>query len=188
MRSIAFLSKKGGTGKTHLICSLALYWAEKEWKTVAISDLEEDGTSETFVEVINHPKIKSYEDGLKCDFHLIDTPGGTSDEDLKQILKSVDCVVVPFIPGSGADLKKTALTLSVLGRSKKVRVLLTNFDPKTRKGKQRHQNIEELGSPAVFKSEIQKRVAYSDLANGDTKAFTKETLFELQQLAREIAP
>lgn len=189
MKTIAFLSKKGGAGKTSIICQLALYWAEKEWKTVAVSDLEEGGSSEMFIEIANHPKIKLYEEGEQYDFHLIDTPGGTSDEDLKQILKTVDLAIVPFIPGGGVDLNKTAQTLSILGKSKKVRVLFSMVRPYTKEGMERHDNIEDMGNPKTFESFLQYRAPYKKLANGDTQnGFTPETLTELQQLAREIAP
>lgn len=188
MKTIAFLSKKGGCGKTTTICSLAFYWAEKEWKTVAISDLEEDGTSESFVQVVDHPKISAFEKGGNYDFHLIDTPGGTSDADLKQILKASDMVIVPLIPGGGGDLKKTALTLSVLGKSNKVHVLFSAVDLQTLAGRERDENLVALEAKGLANF-LCDRAAYRYLANADKRrGFTKETTLELSNLAREIAP
>lgn len=190
MKTIAFLNKKGGVGKTTLISSLALYWAEKEWKTVAITDLEEEGTSESFIQVVDHPKIKAFEEGGTYDFHLIDTPGGTPDADLKQILKAVDLAIVPLIPGGGGDLRKTALTLQALGASKKVRVLFNIVEEQTVAGKDRGKNLKQLGAKSYgLGNFLCKRTAYKALANADKRrGFTKETIEELKQLAREIAP
>ena len=188
MKTIAFLNKKGGCGKTTIISSLALYWAEKEWKSVAIADLEKEGTSESFVRVADHSKISAFEEGNTYDFVLVDTPSGTSDGDLTDILKHVDLVIVPLVPGGGGDLKKTDLTLAALGKSKKVRVLFNIVEPHTLAGRDRDENLKQLGAHG-FTNFLHKRTAYKHLANANKRhGFTKDPINELSQLAREIAP
>ena len=73
MKSIAFVNKKGGCGKSSLVCLLALYWGYRKRKRVAISDLDPQGSSEAFAKYMSDPHISIYDGGGVYDYVLIDT-------------------------------------------------------------------------------------------------------------------
>ena len=108
MKVITLTNKKGGCGKTTLTCLLALYWAERKKKHVALKDFDEQGSSGRFVELIAHPRIVPYTGGEDFDYLLGDTPGGVAETQLHRFIDSSDLVLIPMCL-SPTDIYKSML-------------------------------------------------------------------------------
>ncbi len=187
MKVIAFLNKKGGCGKSTLICALGTYWAERKGKHVAVQDMEVGGLSGSFVKHIDHPNLSLYEPGQDYDYVLIDTEGNLSNEELAQIEEYADQVIIP-IKLTAADIKKLYETSQQLSAPKKARVLINLVRTNTTAWRDREHSLKAIPLKQL-KSFVKLRSAYEYLlVDGwpaiahDRKAFT-----ELETLAGELS-
>jgi cellulose biosynthesis protein BcsQ len=180
---ITFASQKGGVGKSSLVCLSALYWAEKG-KQVAIRDLDSQESAQAFLVHIEHPMIKEYDEAQDADYVLIDTPGGITDRDLRNLLEFSDLVIIPFCLGP-ADMRTTEITVRRIHAHEKARLLFNRVNTSTAIFKDRRNYASILGIPA-FKNFLGDRVAYRYALIDGWSSLNKKAKDELVALIEEI--
>lgn len=180
---ITFASQKGGVGKTSLVCLSALYWAEKG-KRVAIRDLDSQESAQAFLEHIDHPQIKEYDEFPDADYVLIDTPGGIRDRDLKNLLEFSDLIVIPF-PLSPTDMRATGETVRRIHAHERARLIFNRVNTSTAIFKERRNYASVLGIPAL-KNYLGDRVAYKHALVDGWSALNRKAKEELTSVLKEI--
>ena len=180
---ITIANQKGGCGKTSLVCLLSLYWAEKG-KTVAIRDLDKQGSSEAFLNHIEHPQIREYDENPEADFVLVDTPGGIRDRDLKNLILASDLVLIPFLL-SPTDMRATGETVRKIAADKKARLLFNKVNTSTAIFRDRLNYANLLGIPSL-KNFLGDRVAYKHALVDGWSALNRRAKDELTAIAKEI--
>ncbi len=183
MKTIAFANQKGGVGKSTVAALLALSWAE-QGKSVLVRDLDHQGSLEAFVEHIEHDRIKLFTPGVEGDFLLVDTPGGISDADLKNVLQLADVVAIPF-QLAAPDMRSTGETVRRIAASPKARLLFNRVNVQTSAFKERRNYASLIGIKA-FKHYLADRSAYRYAMADGWKAVTGKARTELVDLANEI--
>ena len=186
MKIVTFVNRKGGCGKTTLVCLLALHWAEKG-KAVAIRDLDPQGTSAAFVDNIEHPRIFLYEEDADCDFILVDTLGGIQNKDLKPLVKISDLVLIPF-GLSPTDMRATGQTgrlIDELGENLKARLIFNKVKTVTTVFRDRISYADLMGIKAL-KSYLVDRVSYKHALVHGQVSLNRKTKDELAKLAKEV--
>lgn len=186
MKIVTFVNRKGGCGKTTLVCLLALYWGEKK-KTVAIRDLDPQGTSAAFVENIEHPRISLYEEDADCDFILVDTLGGIRERDLRALVDLSDLVLIPF-GLSPTDMRATGQTgrlIDEFGESPKSRLIFNKVKTVTTVFRDRKNYADLMGIKAL-KSYLVDRVAYKHALVDGWSSVNRTAKDELAKLAKEV--
>lgn len=184
MKVISFVNRKGGCGKSSVICLLALHWAEREGKRVGISDLDPQGSSGAFARHIGHPHIEVYEDAEAYDYVLIDTPGGIEKGDLRTVVEVSDLVVIP-LSLSPTDIRSSAETVELVGAPDKTRLLFNQVNVRTNAFKGREETAQAIGLEPL-ESYLGHRVAYSYALVDGWRALRSKSIAELKQLAEEI--
>ena len=185
MRVLSFVNKKGGCGKSTLVCALGLYWAERAQKRVAVQDMEINGGSGSFVEYAEHPNLSLYEEGGDYDFVLIDTQGGVTDSELKQVEDFSDRVIIPLLLAP-LDIAKAVETAELLHEPEKARLLVNHVRHNTTAWRDRESVLEAIPVP-VLGSHITRRTAYANLLIDGWSALNREALDELERLAWEVS-
>ncbi len=184
MKVISFVNRKGGCGKSSLVCLLALYWAERGGKSVAISDLDPQGSSGAFVEHIGHQNISAYDDAAEYDYVLIDTPGGIEKGDLSTVVSVSDLIVIP-LSLSPTDIRSSAETAEIVTAPSKSRLLFNQVNVRTNAFKGRGETAEAIGLEPL-ESYLGHRVAYAYALVDGWRALRSKSVAELKQLAEEI--
>lgn len=112
MRSILILNAKGGSGKTTLATNLAGYYATEGAK-VTLADFDPQGSStdwlaarsETFPNIHG---VEAHKNGLrvprKTDVVIMDAPSRTHDQQLVDMLRWAQTVLIPVVP-SPVDIR-----------------------------------------------------------------------------------
>ena len=185
MRVISFVNKKGGAGKSTSVCALALYWAERARKRVAVQDMELDGGAGRFVDHIGHPNLTEYEAGGHYDYVLIDTQGGASDAELAEVERFSDLVVVPVLLAP-LDIAKAVETAERLEKPEQARVLLNQVRHNTTAWRDRAQALEAVPLQ-VLDGYLTRRTAYANLLVDGWSALHRDALSELETLAWEVS-
>lgn len=185
MRVISFVNKKGGAGKSTSVCALALYWAERARKHVAVQDMELDGGASSFVEHIGHPNLTLYESGGSYDYVLIDTQGGASDAELAEVERSSDLVVIPLLLAP-LDVAKAVETAGKLRQPERARLLLNQTRTNTTAWRDRARTLDAI-PVATLESYLTRRTAYANLLIDGWSALNREALTELETLAWEVS-
>jgi chromosome partitioning protein len=129
MRVLAFVTQKGGAGKSTLVISCAVAAVEAGHK-VLILDMDPQGTAEAWYKdrEADTPKLASINavdlpralEGAKAegfDFVFIDTPG-RDDTAVTWAIRGADFCIIPCRP-SPADMKATPPTVAVVQRLEK---------------------------------------------------------------------
>jgi len=184
MKVISFVNRKGGCGKSSLVCLLALYWAEQEGKSVAISDLDPQGSSGAFVEHIEHPNISSYNEEGEFDYVLIDTPGGIEKGDLRDVVSVSDLIIIP-LSLSPTDIRSSADTAQSIEGVGKCRLLFNLVNTRTRVFKEREAIAEAIGVDALA-GYLSRRIGFAYALVDGWSAVRGKSLDELKQLVEEI--
>ncbi len=184
MKIISFVNRKGGCGKSSLVCLLALYWAERGGKSVAISDLDPQGSSGAFVEHIGHQNISAYDDAAEYDYVLIDTPGGIEKGDLHSVVSVSDLIVIP-LSLSPTDIRSSADTAGSIGEIRKCRLLFNMVNTRTNAFKGRGATSEAIGVSPLERY-LSRRIAYAYALVDGWGALHSKSIAELEQLAEEI--
>lgn len=166
------------------MCLLALYWAEKEGKSVGISDLDPQGSSGAFVEHIKNPNISSYSEEGEFDYVLIDTPGGIEKGDLRDVVRVSDLIVIP-LSLSPTDIRSSAETAQSIGEVGKCRLLFNLVNTRTRVFKDRVAIAEAIGVDALT-CYLGRRIGFAYALVDGWRAIRGKSLDELKQLAEEI--
>ena len=122
MRHIMVLNAKGGCGKSTLATNIASYFAT-EGATVALADYDPQRSSLDWIErrPANRASIAgvaAFEDGLRraprnADILVIDAPARSHGEELNDLVKHAETIVVPVLP-STIDMQATAVFLEEL--------------------------------------------------------------------------
>ena len=122
MRHIMVLNAKGGCGKSTLATNIASYFAT-EGATVALADYDPQRSSMDWIE--RRPSnrasiagVAAYEDGLRraprnADILVIDAPARSHGQELTELVKHAETIVVPVLP-STIDMQATAAFLEEL--------------------------------------------------------------------------
>lgn len=128
MRHIMVLNAKGGCGKSTLATNIASYFAT-EGATVALADYDPQRSSLDWIE--RRPSnradiagVAAFEDGLRraprnADILVIDAPARSHGEELTDLVKHAETIVVPVLP-STIDMQATAAFLEELKNVGKV--------------------------------------------------------------------
>jgi chromosome partitioning protein len=146
MKIIAFVTQKGGTGKSTLALSLAVA-AEAGGQKVCVLDLDPQGTSAGWYEtrsaatpaVVSADQAGSLTDTIgklaKADYSLvvIDTAGVDSHA-TRGAMQSADLCLIPVRP-SEADIKATTATIAALTSMGKRFAFIINQAPAARKAR-----------------------------------------------------
>lgn len=115
MRKVMVINSKGGCGKTTIATNLAAYYARNGLKTV-IFDYDPQGSSLQWIrtrdaergEIVGVPAYRGARDGVTRTWQLrvpqdtdrviFDTPAGIHGQDLVDLVKRVDVILVPVQP------------------------------------------------------------------------------------------
>lgn len=184
MKIISFVNRKGGCGKSSLICLLSLYWAERKEKRVAVRDLDRQGSSKAFVRLMNHPCIALYERGKDADYLLVDTPGGVRKKDLTELVEISDLIVIP-LSLSPTDFRSSAETAQLISAPEKSRLLFNQVNVQTSAFKERESFATAIGLKSLD-SYLSKRIAFTYALAEGWKVMNPKATAELEQLAKEV--
>jgi len=184
MKIITFVNRKGGCGKSSLSCLLALYWAQRKGKQVAIKDYDPQGSSQAFVDLINNPNIIPYQGSEDFDFLLIDTPGGIKQRDLNELVQLSDRIIIPLCL-SPTDIRSSAETAKLIANPQKTRLLFNQVDTRTSAFKDRASYAKAIGLQPL-KSYLSKRIGFTYALIDGWGALSRKCVEELEQLAKEI--
>lgn len=185
MRHIAFISKKGGVGKSTLTCALGLYLAERAGKRVAVLDMEKDGGSSAFVQYANHERLTEYEHGQVYDYVLIDTEGNVKGDELEAVESQADMVIIP-LEITPLEIAKTYETQEALKQPQKARLLINRVRVNTTAWKGKDDNLEAI-TIKPLETFIKKRTAYARFMVEGWPALNSDAIQELERLAWEVA-
>ena len=122
MRHIMVLNAKGGCGKSTLATNIASYFAN-EGASVALADYDPQRSSLDWLDrrPDNRPKIAgvaAFDGGLRhaprtADFIIIDAPARSHGNELTDLVKHAETIVVPVLP-STIDMQATTKFLEEL--------------------------------------------------------------------------
>lgn len=164
MPVILVANPKGGVGKSTLSTNLAGYFARQGVATM-LGDTDKQQSSRTWLHLRADtlPKIQTWgteNDGVvrppKGVSHIVlDTPAGLGDDQLKDLLKITNKLIVPLQP-SMFDILATQHFLEDLAKRKPVRdgqvsvgVIGMRVDARTRAADQLQRFVETLGLPVL---------------------------------------
>ena len=184
MTIIAFVNKKGGSGKTTLTCALGMYLAERAGKRVAIQDMEVNGGSSSFVEHAEHPNLVLYENGREYDYVIIDTQGSSDADELQEVEAFADFVIVPF-RFTPLEIAKVQETEALLKHPEKARLLFTRVSVNTSAWRD-HESYLSAFTLKPLKSYIRQLTAYEYFLVDGWKALGRDAIEELEALAWEV--
>lgn len=179
------MSKKGGVGKSTLVCALGLYLAERAGKRVAILDREVGGGSSAFVRFAGHDRLTEYERGQVYDFEIIDSPGNVSDKDLANLEITSDLVIIP-LEITPLDIAKTYTTIGKLQQPEKARLLINKVRTNTTAWRERDDNLSGL-EISVLRTAIHRRTCYTKFLVNGWQELNREAISELERLAWEVS-
>ena len=173
MKTIAFITQKGGAGKTTLVVSCAVV-AQVKRNKILIIDTDPQGTAKEWYndrpEALETPKLISIEprqitealakaDQAGFDFVLIDTAG----RDLpstKEIISLSDLVVIPCRP-SISDMRASVSSVHTIQEAKKPFGFIINQAPyQPKRALEAIKSLQALG--VVCPVPIVLRSAYQD--------------------------
>jgi len=141
MKTIAFISGKGGVGKSTL-CFLTALGIKEAGQTVSVEDLDPQLSITSWLDDSLIQKQGS------ADYHLIDTRPAIDAESVHDAIKRADTIILPCSP-SPADLTAVKATLDVIAAMKneetKVFVALNCVKPGTNLTSGAPELIEDMG-------------------------------------------
>jgi chromosome partitioning protein len=159
MRVIAFVTQKGGSGKTTLCVNLAVA-AESDGARVLIVDLDPQGTAEAWYQdrEAGTPRLvrsaasdlgKALDAARRQGFThaLLDTPG-RDEPGVAAAIRAADFCIVPCRP-TPADMKATPATVATIRRLQKpVAFVLTQTPPRGFRTREAQAGLGVLGPVA----------------------------------------
>ena len=190
MTVIAFLNKKGGSGKSTAVVGLGLYWAIQEGKKVGVLDMEVDGLAASVVDLVDHPNLSIWEPGGTYDYMLIDTEGGIAPDEQAEVTAHTDHLIIPMRP-SPADVAKVMQTVDLLqgnGQAppKNTRLLFSQVRVTESAWKEREAYIKDIPVKPL-KAYIRLRAVYPRMLVSGWGALSRPAVEELEILASEFS-
>lgn len=189
MTVIAFLNKKGGSGKSTAVVGLGLYWAIQEDKKVGILDMEVEGLAASVIDLVDHPNLSLWEPGEVYDYMLIDTEGGIAADELADVTAHADHLVIPMKP-SPADVAKVMQTVDLIQSNgqappKNTRLLFSQVRVTESAWKERRGYTKDIPVKPL-KAYIRLRSVYPKMLVRGWKALSRPAVEELKTLASEL--
>ena len=181
MTIITLANLKGGSGKSTILATLALYMAHEHSWRVAVKDLDHQQHAAAVVDRLAEPLITPY-DGQDCDLLLVDTPAGITAEELRELEKDSDGVLIPMAL-SPVDLDSTRRAMATLKAPEKARVVLNQVNRRTASWQDREEFLEGL---SVLRSALGHRVAYVYAMVSGWAALNHAARRELYDLTLEV--
>jgi chromosome partitioning protein len=161
MKILTVTGYKGGVGKSTTAIHLATYFSEKGRTVLVDGDPNRTsiGWSERghlpFTVADERQAMKVIRDG---EFIIIDTPARPHTDDLKELAKGCDLLILPTAPDV-LSLEPMLETAKDLGEAN-YRALLTIVPPRpSREGEMMQRDLLEGGVP-VFRSMIRRTIGY----------------------------
>ncbi len=156
MKTIAFVTQKGGSGKSTLCVDLAVA-AQEAGAGVCILEMDRQGTVSDWAEIrrLEPPEVAAVDSAqidavttrladFDFDYAFIDTPAGLGSETLAAI-RSADICIVPARP-TFADLHAIRATLSAIYRhEKRFAFVLNQTPPTSRRAEEAADSLVSLG-------------------------------------------
>ncbi|HEY0428585.1 MAG TPA: ParA family protein [Pyrinomonadaceae bacterium] len=168
MRILTVTGYKGGVGKSTTAFHLAAYFSEFG-KTVlvdgdpnrtAIKWAERSGGEMPFVVADERQAMRIVQ---QKEYIIIDTPARPDSEDLNELAKGCDLLILPTSPDV-VSLEPMLQTAQALGKDAKYRALITLVPPyPSREGELMRNELREGGIP-VFEAMIRRTVGFSKAA------------------------
>jgi len=170
MKTIAFISQKGGSGKTTLAVHLAVLATMKK-KAVVLLDLDPQGSAMVWKDLRNIeselaaaqttagrlPELLEKAEKAGADLVIIDTAGHT-DKDAITAANAADFVLVPCRP-EVFDLRAISTTFKLLKMTKTHAAVVLNGCPRGRSTSEARDGLRGQGYP-VLDVAINERVAF----------------------------
>jgi chromosome partitioning protein len=184
-RIITVAQQKGGSGKTTLTAHLAVAWALDSAQSVAIIDVDPQGSLGEWLE-LRERRLGEGETGLAFrtasgwgarresralardfDVVVVDTPPH-ADRDARNAMELASLVVVPVQP-TPADLWATEATLGLAGHERVPAIMVLNrVPPRARLTEEVAEALGRLDVP-LARARLGNRVAYAQsLGSGST--------------------
>lgn len=159
---------KGGVGKSTTAFHLAAYFSERG-KTIVV-DGDPNRTAIKWAERNAEPLAFEVADERRAmklvgnkDFIIIDTPARPDSDDLKELAKGCDLLILPTSPDV-VSLEPMLQTAQALGDGAKYRALITIVPPHpSREGVLMRDDLREGGIP-VFETMIRRTVGFAKAA------------------------
>jgi chromosome partitioning protein len=168
VRILTVTGYKGGVGKSTTAFHLAAYFSEFG-KTVlvdgdpnrtAIKWAERSGGEMPFVVADERQAMRIVQ---QKEYIIIDTPARPDSEDLNELAKGCDLLILPTSPDV-VSLEPMLQTAQALGKDAKYRALITLVPPyPSREGELMRNELREGGIP-VFEAMIRRTVGFSKAA------------------------
>ena len=173
MQIISVTNRKGGVGKTSCSLHLAEYLSDYGRTLVVDYDVNRScrywrDRADTIVpfQVVGEKEAPRAATG--CDFLVADTPAGPTLEDMVEIAKGSDLVVVPLIPDA-VSLTPTLELIEAIPQGTLYRVLLSVVPPAPAKEAREMRELLVGNGIPLFKAQIRRSIAVpQSIADGTT--------------------
>jgi chromosome partitioning protein len=171
MKLLTITGYKGGVGKSTVAINLAVYLGQKAQCLLVDGDPNRtalslasrgEGSAGSFpIKVVDERQAMKIVSDF--DFVVIDTPARPHSDDLKELAKGCDLLILPTVPDI-LSLEPMLETAAQLGKEAKYQALLTMVPPlPSKEGAIMQEELRDNGIP-VFSSMIRRSAGFSKAA------------------------